>query len=134
MPPAPAPPKAHYEDLLGGLAVDTFEPMTGGGLSQSIVGPFSPPERDRNSIYWENGRPRGATDVWRLECDEFMHRNTPYSESPAILIPETNPENGAVEVVIRARNLREPVKERIRIELDYVDCEAEAIVRHELGL
>ena len=60
---------------------------------------------------------------WSFECKEFRHKIGPESFELTVLIPPSKNaiEKGAVECSISARNLPEPLKVHIKLDINYAD-------------
>ena len=96
--------------------------------------PIAPKQRDRNAFYWKDGRPTVPTKTWIFECDEFRHKIEPEIFNVKILFVPNKKGNTkcAVECLISAKNLPEPVKHYINLNVSYVQVDTFAAVREYL--
>lgn len=90
-------------------------------------------ERDPNCFYWKGGRPSSPVPRVEFECAQWRHQDDPEAfDLRLVNHPELESQRGAIAVVVRAANLREPVKmiQRVEIVINEVDPfnEAKALI------
>lgn len=73
--------------------------------------------RDQNAFYWKDGKPEEPCAVLEFECAQWRHQDTPEEFHLRVAITENRePLHGAIQIVVRASNLVDPVRKTQGIE------------------
>jgi hypothetical protein len=93
--------------------------------------------RDQNAFYWKDGKPEEPCAVLEFECAQWRHQDTPEDFHLRVAIAENRePLHGAIQIVVRASNLVDPVRKTQGIEftIDEVDTfsKAKALITEKI--
>jgi len=103
-------------------------------FKSDLLIPNIPKQHDRNAFYWKDRKPTVPTKTWKFECDEFRHKIAPeIFEVEINFVPSKN-ENSkcAIECLISATNLPQPIKHYINFNVTYVKADTFAKVKEHL--
>ena len=119
-PNPPAAPKVRSENT------STFRlPFN---LLTSHLLPIIAPEvnkHDKYSFYWKPYLPIKKMSTWTFKCDELRHQIQPeLIEVSVHFPPEVIDEKTALEIILTAKNLPQPVKYALPIEIEYITEDA----------
>ncbi len=97
-----------------------------------MIQPAKP--RDRHKFYYRDGTKGNHVKLWRLECEEFRHRQT--AEAFDLRVVADHRENiergGAIKITASARNLPRPFERTFPIELRVEEVDAALALRKYL--
>ncbi|WP_065762015.1 PIN domain-containing protein [Pseudomonas defluvii] len=84
-------------------------------LNTNLLGLNSP--RDQNAFYWKDGKPTEPCALVEFECTQWRHQDNPEEFHLRVAISKKRePLHGAIQIVVRASNLVEPVRKTQSIE------------------
>ena len=90
-----------------------------------------PKPRDPNAFYWKEGRL--SESAWVFQCQEFLHKIRPKVFDIDLFIPGDKVRNCAVQCLVTASNLAEPVRITVPINVEFRAGDIEEIADHILS-
>lgn len=81
--------------------------------------------RDQNAFYWKDGKPEEPCVLVEFECAQWRHQDTPEEFHLRVAIArKREPLHGAIQIVVRASNLVDPVRKTQSIEFTTEETES----------
>ncbi|MDH1930485.1 PIN domain-containing protein [Pseudomonas sp. GD03696] len=81
--------------------------------------------RDQNAFYWKDGKPEDPSAILEFECAQWRHQDTPEEFHLRVAIAENRePLQGAIQIVVRASNLVDPVRKTQGIEFNIEEVDS----------
>ena len=131
-PRPPKPPEGYWQrySLFNSIGSSQLIPHIEPISSDLLI----PKRRDRNAFYWKDSKLTIPTKTWKFECDEFRHKIAPKIFEVEINFMPIKNENSkcAIECLISATNLPQPIKHYINFNVTYVKADTFAKVKEHL--
>jgi hypothetical protein len=126
---APPPPGGTWVKTadfanFGGFNLPTIAPLTSyDRLNANLLNMKS--ARDQNAFYWKDGKPEEPSVALEFECTQWRHQDTPEEFHLRVAIAKNRESlQGAIQIVVRASNLVDPVKKTQGIEFAIEEVES----------